>query len=183
MKKEMDEQIFEKYPDVIAEAVTAAPGTARRWGAHTAEGGLFWATYKAVVRRDGTYHSSTAGFKDFNADLVEPISKRLATGWERTFQNRLPKVFESYTKDSSKILHYFHGMVEERANQNGVGLASIALLKNTIYTYEQQFSDFRSVLINAMNELQRNANRDFTPTVVASMHTVYDICSEERGKH
>lgn len=32
-----------------------------------------------------------------------------------------------------------------------------------------------------MTELQRDANRDFTPTIVAIMHTVYDICAEEHG--
>ena len=32
-----------------------------------------------------------------------------------------------------------------------------------------------------MNELQREANRDFTPTIANIMHTVYDRCSSEVG--
>jgi hypothetical protein len=140
-----------------------------------------WATYKAIVRRDGTYHSSTVGHRDFNADLVNPIVKKLATGWERAFQNRLPKAFEAFIKDSGELLHSFHQAVEERARMNGVGLANLAALKTQIYTYEQLFTDLNQVLITKMTELQREANRDFTPTIANIMHTVYDICANEHG--
>jgi hypothetical protein len=140
-----------------------------------------WVTYKAIVRRDGIYHSSSAGHRDFNADLVNPIVKKLATGWERAFQNRLPKAFDAFIKDSSKLLHSFHQAVEERARMNGVGLANLAALKTQIYTYEQLFADLNQVLITKMTELQREANRDFTPTIANIMHSVYDICANERG--
>ncbi|KAH3977063.1 hypothetical protein HBI56_016220 [Parastagonospora nodorum] len=180
-KQEMNAQIFDKYPELINEAIIAAPETASKWGAHKADGGLFWGTYKAVVRRDGSYHSATAGHRDFNADLVNPIIKKLATGWERAFQNRLPKAFDALCRDSGKLLHNFHEAVEERARSNGVGIASLTTLKMQIYTYEQLFADLNQVLLEKMNELQRDANRDFTPTIANIMHTVYDICANESG--
>tara|TARA_R110002003_G_scaffold214_21_gene16141 strand:- start:1902 stop:2369 length:468 start_codon:yes stop_codon:yes gene_type:complete len=40
MKKEMNDQIFDKYPDLINEAINAAPVTAQSWGAHRSDGGL-----------------------------------------------------------------------------------------------------------------------------------------------
>jgi hypothetical protein len=40
MKKEMNDQIFDKYPDLINEAIHAAPETAQKWGAHKSDGGL-----------------------------------------------------------------------------------------------------------------------------------------------
>jgi hypothetical protein len=142
---------------------------------------VVWATYKAVVRRDGQYESSSAGHRDFNADLVSPIVKKLATGWERAFQNKLPRAFESFVTDSGKLLHSFHQAVEERARNSGVGLASLAALKTQIYTHEQLFANLNQVLITKMTELQREANRDFTPTIANIMHTVYDICANEHG--
>lgn len=69
MKREMNDQIFDKYPDLIQEAIEAAPNTAGGWGAHRNDGGLYWATYKAVVRRDGVYHSTSAGHRDFDSEL------------------------------------------------------------------------------------------------------------------
>lgn len=69
MKRELNDQIFDKYPDLIQEAINAAPETVQRWGVHRADGGLAWSTYKAVVRRNGTYQSPTAGHRDFNYEL------------------------------------------------------------------------------------------------------------------
>jgi hypothetical protein len=105
----------------------------------------------------------------------------LATGWERAFQNRLPKAFDAFIRDSSKLLHSFHQAVEERARNNGVGLANLAALKTQIHNYEQLFADLNQVLITTMTELQREANRDFTPTIANIMHTVYDVCANEHG--
>jgi hypothetical protein len=182
MKKEMNEQIFDRYPDLIKEAINAAPEIADKWGAHKADGGLHWGTYKAIVRHDGTYHSATAGLRDFNADLISPIVKKLASGWELAFQDRLPNAFAAFTKSSGTLLHSFHAAVEEFAQKNGVGLASLAALKTQIRTYEHLFDDLNQVLITKMTELQREANRDFTPTIANIMHTVYDICASEHGQ-
>jgi len=107
--------------------------------------------------------------------------KKLATGWERAFINRLPKAFDAFVKDSGRLLHIFHTAIEDRARNNGVGLASLGALKNQIHTYEQLFVDLNQVLVTKMTELQREANRDFTPTIANIMHTVYDICANESG--
>jgi hypothetical protein len=40
MKTDMNDQIFDKYPDLINEAINAAPDTAQKWGAHRTDGGL-----------------------------------------------------------------------------------------------------------------------------------------------
>jgi len=72
MKRELCEQIFDKYPEVVAEAARTAPDVARSWGAHKNDGGLLYPTYKALVRRDGVYQSKSAGHRDFNAELYVP---------------------------------------------------------------------------------------------------------------
>jgi len=36
-------------------------------------------TYKAIVRRGGAYHSASAGHRDFNADLLDPITRKLVS--------------------------------------------------------------------------------------------------------
>jgi hypothetical protein len=181
MEKEIHTHILNKHPELIAEAIKLAPEIARGWGAHKSEGGLFWATYKAIVRRSGVYQSSSAGFRDFNAELIEPITKRLATNWERTFQNRLPKVIDLYAQDSSRILHNFHAKVDDHARHNGVGIAQLALLQEQTHTYQRLFKEKFNELITTMTDLQREANRDFTPTIVSFLEAVYVMCTEERG--
>ncbi|ORY18048.1 hypothetical protein BCR34DRAFT_474147 [Clohesyomyces aquaticus] len=181
VKREICQQIFEKYPEAIEDAINLAPGTVQRWGAPKADGGLVWSTYKAVVRRDGVYTSASAGSRDFNAELVSPITKRLANSWERAFQSRLPKTLQNYTHDASKILYEFHSRIEERAQQNGLALANLQLLKNQIVTWEGVLNTFSIDLVNSMHELQREANREFTPTIINLMQTAYEACTDERG--
>jgi hypothetical protein len=71
--------------------------------------------------------------------IVDPMIKRLTTSWERAFQTRLPKAFNTYVTNSGKIIHKFHGAVEVRACENGVGLANrdftptIAVMMHTVY--------------------------------------------------
>jgi hypothetical protein len=72
MKRELCEQIFDKYPEVVAEATRTAPDVARAWGGPKNDGGLLYSTYKALVRRDGVYQSKSAGHRDFNAELYVP---------------------------------------------------------------------------------------------------------------
>lgn len=79
------------------------------------------------------------------------------------------------------MLHKFHEAVEERARQNGVGLAILSTLKGQIYTYEMLFGELNQVLIEKMTEMQREANRDFTPTIASIMHSVYEMCTVEHG--
>jgi hypothetical protein len=69
MKQELRDQIFSRYPDLIEDAVKAAPDTAQKWGAHKDAGGMHFMTYKAVCRRNGAYQSTSAGLRDFNAEL------------------------------------------------------------------------------------------------------------------
>jgi hypothetical protein len=181
MKKQLREQIFVRMQELVHDAIQSAPTIAESWGRHKNEGGVHWCTYKAIVRRGGVYHSASAGHRDFNAELLGPIMNKLGTSWERAFAKRLPKVFGAYTKNSASILHAFHARVEERARQNGVGLAHMAMLKGSIYNYEQAFQNLDAQLKIKMQDAQRDANREFVPTLASIMMQVYDICSRECG--
>lgn len=68
MKHALTENIYDKYDEAVDKSVTAAPQTAGRWGAHKTLGGLYWATYKATVRRNGVF-AGASGLRDFNAEL------------------------------------------------------------------------------------------------------------------
>jgi hypothetical protein len=180
MKTELKTQIFDRFPEATAEAANVAPDTAQRWGIKDA-GGIHYSTYKAVCRRNGVYKSPTAGHRDFNADLMDPILRRGATAWERAFQRRLPKALQAYTNDAGKVLTSFHSKIEERARFNGVGLASLSMLKASIARYEQMFQAVAVDLLTAMQEAQKDANREFVPIISQFMSQAYDLCTNERG--
>ncbi len=50
------------------------------------EGGYYYSTYKATVRRAGEFKSPTAGPVNFNEDLTGPMMNIVSMAWERIFR-------------------------------------------------------------------------------------------------
>ena len=69
IKNTLADNLFQYYPASIKEAKEAAVPAAESWGKPTKDGGLFWATYKAVCRRDGGPFAGSGGTHDFNKTL------------------------------------------------------------------------------------------------------------------
>lgn len=170
-------EIFEKYLPACAE--NAVP-TATGWGAHRDAGGLLWSTYKATCRRSGVY-SGASGPRDFNAELIEPIYTPLSTSWERTFQRRLPAVLKNFAKSTKLLLETFHREATMRTQERGNNHQGIAMLSHQLQSHTQKVSELPDLLNAVVQDLQRDANRNFTPTIQAQMETAYIGCVEERG--
>ncbi|KAL5390396.1 hypothetical protein DPSP01_001963 [Paraphaeosphaeria sporulosa] len=181
MTKQLQEQIFVRMEVLMRRAISSAPTIAQSWGHPKELGGLHYNTYKAIVRRGGVYQSATVGLRNMNEELLDPLIRQLATRWESAFQQRLPQAFEAYTKNSGDVLHAFHARIEERARLNGFGLAHMAMLKGSIFNYEQMFRTLNDQLKIRLTEAQRDANREFVPTLANFMMTVYDQCAIESG--
>lgn len=108
--------------------------------------------------------------------------KKLATGWERAFQERLPKALDTYVGNARDLLHAFHGDIAEQAQETGFDLGSPSMLQTQIETYEELLGGLGTKLVAQMTELQREANRDFAPTIAEYMWNAYDMCVGENGK-
>ncbi|KAI3323344.1 hypothetical protein HD806DRAFT_496329 [Xylariaceae sp. AK1471] len=181
IQKSLEEHIYENINTSIPSAVQAAPDTAYSWGAHRSEGGLFWATYKATVRRNGVY-SGASGPRDFNQDLFDPISRNLATGWERAFQRRLPAILEGFAKEAMIKLQHFHQAAKARAEQRHTNVAGLVTLSNQILAHMRTVQALPATIRAKITDLQREANRQFTPVICEAMTTAYEICTNERGQ-
>lgn len=183
--EEVQDNIFDHFSTAIQQAASEAPNTAYRWGMKVnrddrAAGGLYWATYKAICRRDGVF-SNAHGLHDWNTQLTEPIIKNIANGWERTFSRRMPSVLAGLANKNGALLMSFHNTIETRAMRNGTSLASLEVLKQQLPTYKDSFRDL-SVLAQAqITNRQKDINREFVPVVAEAMKQVYDDCENERG--
>lgn len=144
-------------------------------------GGLLWATYKATCRRNGVFHGS-AGPRNFNEELFEPISKHLASGWERAFQRRLPACFDSFIRTVRALLETFHREATQRARERGSNFHGLTILAQQLHAHAQHIADIRGAVIGLMQDLQRDANRSFTPVIQDEMRPAYEGCVEERGE-
>ncbi|KAM7199901.1 nuclear GTPase SLIP-GC [Naviculisporaceae sp. PSN 640] len=174
------ENVYEKFDLFIPKAIEAALPTATHWGAHKSEGGMLWATYKATCRRNGVF-SGASGPRDCNAELFDPISVNLVSGWERVFQRRFPSILDKFAISAKLVLETFHRQATQRTNERGGNYQGVMMLNQQLQTHNQSLSEVPNLLIQVVRELQRDANRSFTPVILEKMIPAYEACVEERG--
>ncbi|KAI1408718.1 Dynamin family-domain-containing protein [Hypoxylon sp. FL1857] len=180
LKQSLSDNVYRVFDASIPEAVNAALDTANGWGAPRAQGGMFWATYKATVRRKGVYHGA-AGPHDFNQELFDPISRNLATGWERAFQHRLPAVLNGFVSKTKKQLSAFHEAAQARAQGRHTTVSGMATLSRQILAHMRALEQLPEILRATITDLQKEANRRFTPAICNAMTWAYQTCTEESG--
>ncbi|KAK4236644.1 hypothetical protein C8A03DRAFT_16733 [Achaetomium macrosporum] len=180
VRKAFAENIYDSFDKYIPMAVDAAVATATGWGAPRAEGGLLWATYKATCRRNGVY-CGAAGPRDFNEELFNPVSRPLASGWERAFQRRLPTSFDNFLRTLRTHLETFHREATERARERGTHFTGLAMLSQQLQAHSRLVTDIGPAVLALAQELQREANRAFTPVIQDEMVPAYEGCVAERG--
>ncbi|TQN64072.1 Nuclear GTPase SLIP-GC [Colletotrichum shisoi] len=180
IKDALSESIYDFFDEIIPTASNAAVPTASGWGAHRSEGGMYWATYKATCRRGGVF-TNASGRHDMNADLLEPISRGLAGGWERAFQRRLPQALESFAMKARLLLENFHRDAIAPSQERGSNYTGINMLSNQLRTHTIRLKEIPPMLQAIAQELQRDANRGFHPVIQEEMQPAYDVCVAECG--
>jgi GTPase SAR1 family protein len=181
VENSLETQLFSYLAAAAQKAANKAVTTSTSWGEPREKGGLFWATYKATVRRLGVFHGA-AGQRDFNKELSAPMIKGLMKCWEKTFQRRLPEVFNSFPVIVNTMIKDFHEAIEQRCVSQNLWVSRIARLNDNIDVLESAFNDLAKQTIFNINEAQREINREFTPSVGAAMAPTYERCSQENGE-
>jgi GTPase SAR1 family protein len=174
-------QLLRKFDSAARTAATKALPTSDGWGAPRGVGGLFWATYKATVRRHGVFQGAS-GSRNFNKDLTDPLTKGLAQWWEKAFKFRLPEIFNGFPNTVSTLMRDFHDVVEAQCTQHNIGVSRIARLRENNVVLEGAFTDLAKMTIGNVTEAQREINREFDPAIAATMTPAYNRCSQENGK-
>ncbi|KAL8800856.1 MAG: hypothetical protein Q9182_004876 [Xanthomendoza sp. 2 TL-2023] len=205
LNDEFSDAIYDRYEAAVQAAYFDSVPLAEHWGApvnreNRAAGGLFWASYKAVCRRNGCF-TNGQGLHDWNAQLsqhpsmnplvqtmltprftlAEPLIKLIAPGWEKVFTRRVQSVMTNLTKTVPAVLKKFHRDIEDRARKIGTGLASLSMLSHQITVYEQVLKDAAASTKDVIITRQKDINREFTPVIERAMIPSYEWCEAERG--
>ena len=178
---DINDKIYDLLPAAVEAAKTKAEDAVGKWEGHRDAGGLAYATYKAVCRRDGVF-TNARGPHNFNADLLEPLMQRLSGPWETIFTRRLPRSFGSLPDNVSRILTTFHSDQEKQATRDGVSLASFHMLRQQIPVYKETLVTIISDARTLITEKQREVNRVFEPRLTESMKATYAQCVAEHGQ-
>ncbi|KAA8898231.1 hypothetical protein FN846DRAFT_910178 [Sphaerosporella brunnea] len=187
VKDTLKESIFDRYAEAVNSASTQAPETAEKWGlkvnrADRSQGGLYWATYKAICRRDGVFSNGNGkhlGAYDWNAELTAPLIKLLATHWERVFNTRIPAIVRSYVRIAKDAMLAFHNTVTAQAGP--ARAAHMHLLSGQLTTHGDAMQAICNEIIEFVNTTQREINREFAPGVQQAMVQAYMYCTNESG--
>lgn len=169
------------FDQTIPLAIASAVHTACRWSGPKSAGGMLWPTYKATCRRHGVY-TGAAGPRNFNAEMLEPIKRHLANGWERAFQHRLPRMLDDFALRAREHLKKFHESVLNRAKKRCNNVAGVIMLANQITAYSHSLTELPNMVKETVMERQREANRAFDPVIRSVMVPAYDMCVLESGK-
>lgn len=180
IKDTLAENVYQKFDNLIPRAVESAVPTATSWGAHRLDGGLLWSSYKATCRRNGVW-AGVSGPKDFNAELIEPITVSLAGSWERAFQRRIPETLDNFSRTTKLLLETFRREAIHSANARGNNYHGVNILNQQLQTHRQTVSEIPTLFREVVQNIQRDANRSFDPAIVESMLPAYQACVEERG--
>lgn len=122
------------------------------------------------------------GKKDFNAELFEPINRRLAAKWEKVFQRQIPRTLQSFTAKCKRALDTFYRDVATNVRGTAVSSTEPQVLDQQKRAYQMMIGEVPNHVGARIAESQRDANRGFTPVIRASMQPAYDNCVSERGK-
>jgi GTPase SAR1 family protein len=178
----LEDKLFRWYPAAQLAAQEAALPTVEQWGSHRSTGGLWYATYKAICRRNGGPWNSTSGTHDFNKQLSEPIEKHLVSGWERCFQRQIPAVLETFNQKMGLLLREFHKKIADRRQLKGTGAAGMHVLSMKLQILEARFGQLSQQMAAIISEEQKKANRKIKPVISEAMEDAYLLCTSEHGE-
>ncbi|KDQ65115.1 hypothetical protein JAAARDRAFT_188367 [Jaapia argillacea MUCL 33604] len=157
----------EKCQDGAANAAKMALSTSDAFAA-----AMHWATYRATLRRHGTFR------QDLNVELINPMTKNIASSWSKVFEADL---FASFNADANRSINKLLKEVEESAapglkdrvkNQGEVCLEEAKLaLKKTV-----------EIVNETMSSEQKEVSRCLAPHIQDQLLEGYDRALEERGR-
>lgn len=144
--------------------------------------GLYWATYFAVVRRDGVFASKSAGPVNFNEELCSPVENAFSVSWQQTMDAAIATglalcskrmIGESITSSKAVIASFRRkGMAKDRlfAIENAA--------QDAVMTSCQE--EFDKIMTFATDR-QKDLNRALLPEVQERMMPGYSNARNTQG--
>lgn len=176
-------RIVETLPIACSIACTAASSVVDKWTASPKDGndpGLYYATFKAVIRRDGTYANARQTY-NFASDLLKPLREKLHRDWKSVFGQRLKTRFNDAAGQFDAKVKKFSKCFEEILMERGASAVAKHFFEQQLFRFSSSVT--RSVVIAGLiidNE-SKEADRLFTTTIEEEMRPMYAILNKESG--
>ena len=173
-KDMLDQIMMDVIPSLkegAAQACADASTTAAAWRA--GESRMHWATYKATVRREGTFRL------DMNSELAEPILTAVSTRWERTFVSGLRGKLDALRVGARDDVRAAHRAFEADLRAAGITSDLKAALDQQLESTDTLLSETVDWCTSHVSEQQKELSRSIVPFVKTQMIPAYSQASLE----
>ncbi|CCM01707.1 uncharacterized protein FIBRA_03772 [Fibroporia radiculosa] len=160
------EGLEEKCRVGAANAASAAVQTSDSFAA-----GMHWATYRATLRRHGSWR------QDLNVELTNPFTRNIASSWSKVFEADL---FLAFDKAATDAINKLLADVEE---STAIGLKERAKGQGELCQEEARLALRKTldIVSETIQTEQKEISRCLAPHVQNQLVEGYDLAMEERG--
>ncbi|KAH9943050.1 uncharacterized protein BXZ73DRAFT_40115 [Epithele typhae] len=168
------EELQERFRDGLEErchlgALNAASAAVQT--SDTFAASMHWATYRATLRRHGSWR------QDLNVELTNPFTRQIASSWSKVFEADL---FVSFEQASNEVIQRLLSDIESSA---AAGLKDRAKGQGELCMEEARVALRKTldVVSETMTTEQKEVSRCLAPHVQNQLMDGYNRAMEERG--
>ncbi|PIL36747.1 hypothetical protein GSI_00436 [Ganoderma sinense ZZ0214-1] len=169
------EELQERFRDGLEERCQVGATNAASSAVQTSDtfaASMHWATYRATLRRHGSWRS------DLNVELSNPFTRQIASSWSKVFEADL---FASFEKSTTEVIQKLLIDVETSA---AAGLKDRAKGQGELCMEEARIALGKTldVVNQTMTTEQKEVSRCLAPHICDQLIEGYDRAMEERGR-
>ena len=150
-------------------------------------GRIHWATLRAIVRRNGRYHSPTSGQYDFADDISRPALEMITFAWDDFFGDKMTHALTVWS-DKLMVLAERHGNETVREVIQQVGAESTNIsddLQRSLEVNERLIKEYvgqtQSDMSGKLHTVRTSLYDQIPRQVAANMREAYVEAEDESG--
>lgn len=151
--------------------------TADGWFRPPKHGGFANRTFKALCGTKGVRGNRRGDISvDLNKQLADPLTSGTVKVWKKTFSRTIPVAMDDFFMACAKHLEELQKAIQTKYKANGNLSPALRMLDNNAKIIKEHISGLSVDIKEAIEERQREANRNFIPSIAAGMGSVYSKC-------
>lgn len=137
------------------------------------------ATLKATFSRGGVWKN-----RDFNEELLREYSSNISVDWIMAFHLSVPSNLDDVLLEMVSQINSFHTRIMAQLGEDGQGeIESTRRLQQQRDLHKDAFKRLIARSKFAINEAQKEANREPLRVIEEEMNPVYRACMNQTGKY
>lgn len=165
---------------VFPSAVQAASGKAEQ--SIAAMDGYHWATYRALMRRQGVFTNRRNGAMNVNGVLCEPMLRTITVPWGKFFQTEIDKISRGFFETIHSTLTATVHSLYPKFPTLGLGDFQKQMLERQIEALRNTARDDINAIIASVGDKQKEINRMFEGHVRNELNPTYSEVSSQCGR-